>query len=368
MNKFDIEREQQKKTQEVLKMAKRVGRTVFLEKEICIYGFASAVGPKESEGPLAELFDVRSEDEFFGEQSFEKAESKLQQTAVKTALKKADINEQQVDLIFAGDLLNQCIGSAYGLRDFGIPFVGLYGACSTMALSLVSAVTAIESGAASKAMAVTSSHFCSSERQFRFPLEYGGQRPPTAQWTVTGSGAVLVGEANGRTADGNSQSDAGTKPEVKVKSFTVGKIVDLEVTDMNNMGAAMAPAAADTIATFLKDTGTAAEDYDLIVTGDLGSVGAQLLRELLCEQGIDLKNHNDCGMMIFDREHQDVHAGGSGCGCSASVLCSYILQKMTSGELNDVLFCATGALMSPTACMQGESIPSVAHLVHLQRQ
>ncbi len=336
-------------------MAERIGkRTVELQSGVAIRGFAAAVGPKEAEGPLSGWFDVRSEDEFLGEDSFEKAESRLQQLAVGTALKKAGLKSDNIDLIFAGDLLNQCIGSAYGLRDFEIPFVGLYGACSTMALSLIMASMSVESGMANRAVAVTSSHFCSSERQFRFPLEYGGQRPPTSQWTVTGSGAVAV-----------EGCDNHLDPNITVKAFTVGKIVDLKVTDMNNMGAAMAPAAADTIAAYLEDTGGKPQDYDLIVTGDLGAVGSELLLRLLSEQGINLKNHNDCGLMIFDRDRQDVHAGGSGCGCSASVLCSYILQKMTLGELCNVLFCATGALMSPTSSMQGESIPSIAHLVQL---
>ncbi|MBQ3549678.1 MAG: stage V sporulation protein AD [Clostridia bacterium] len=339
-------------------MAERIGkRTVSLKNGVALRSFAAAVGPKEAEGPLATWFDVRSEDEFLGEDSFEKAESRLQQLAVTTALKKAGLESADIDLIFAGDLLNQCIGSAYGLRDFEIPFVGLYGACSTMALSLIMASMSVESGVADRAVAVTSSHFCSSERQFRFPLEYGGQRPPTAQWTVTGSGAVVVERCDDRS-----------DPMILVKAFTVGKIVDLKVTDMNNMGAAMAPAAADTVAAFLTDTGTRPQDYDLIVTGDLGMVGSKLLLKLLSEQGTDLKNHNDCGLMIFDCERQDVHAGGSGCGCSASVLCSYILQKMTLGELKSVLFCATGALMSPTSSMQGESIPAIAHLVHLSSE
>ncbi len=347
-------------------MAERIGkRTVNLENSVTIKGFAAAVGPKEAEGPMAQYFDVRSEDEFLGEDSFEKAESKLQQLAVKTALKKCNLKEQDIDLIFAGDLLNQCIGSAYGLRDFEIPFVGLYGACSTMALSLIMAAMSVESGAANRSVAVTSSHFCSSERQFRFPLEYGGQRPPTAQWTVTGSGSAVVERCNPTDPCAKNSNTANTDNKITVKAFTVGKIVDLKVTDMNNMGAAMAPAAADTIAAFFEDMGTVSEDYDLIVTGDLGSIGSELLLKLLAEQGIELKNHNDCGMMIFDRNRQDVHAGGSGCGCSASVLCSYILQNMEAGTLHSVLFCATGALMSPTSSMQGESIPSIAHLVHL---
>ncbi len=335
-------------------MAKRQGkRTTVLENGVYIGSYSAAVGPKEAEGPLSKYFDKTFQDEFLGQSSFEKAESQLQKISVSTTLKKADLSPTDIDMIFAGDLLNQCIGSAYGLRELGIPFVGLYGACSTMALSTIMASTAVESGAAAKAIAVTSSHFCSSERQFRFPLEYGGQRPPTAQWTVTGSGSALL-----------SRAEKG----IKVNAYTVGKIIDLSVTDMNNMGAAMAPAAADTIASFLHDTGTQASDYDLILTGDLGFTGSDLLLQLLKKKGISLPNHDDCGMMIYDRQRQDVHSGGSGCGCSASVLCSYILQKMTTGELKNVLFCATGALMSPTACMQGESIPSIAHLIYLSAE
>lgn len=331
-------------------MAEKIGRTIKLQKDISVKAFASAVGPKEKEGPLREHFDLTFEDEFLGEDSFEKAESALQKAAVNKALENAGLKASDIDIIYAGDLLNQCIGSAYGLRKFGIPFVGLYGACSTMALGLLNAAVAVESGAAKRAVAVTSSHFCSSERQFRFPLEYGGQRPPTAQWTVTGSGAAVVTES----AEG-----------IKIKHLTIGKIVDYEVTDMNNMGAAMAPAAADTILAFLLDTKSSAEDYDLILTGDLGFSGSELLLELMKKEGVVLNNHNDCGMMIFDREKQDVHSGGSGCGCSASVLCSYIFKKMQKKELKNILFCATGALMSPTSSMQGESIPAIAHLINI---
>lgn len=334
-------------------MAKRIGeRTVLLERKVEVKAFASIVGPKEKEGPLGAIFDKAFDDEFLGEESFERAESRLQTLAVETALKKAGLTASEIDVIYAGDLLNQCIGSAYGLKEFNIPFVGLYGACSTMALSVINAVTAVDSGAAHRTAAVTSSHFCSSERQFRFPLEYGGQRTPTSQWTVTGSGAVVCENAESGEA------------KTKIKAFTVGKIVDLGVNDMNNMGAAMAPAAADTIRSFLRDTDTVATDYDLIVTGDLGFVGSELMLSLLNKEGIRVPNHNDCGMMIFDRKRQDVHAGGSGCGCSASVLCSELLGKMFKGEINDLLFCATGALMSPTSSMQGETIPSIAHLVH----
>jgi stage V sporulation protein AD len=329
-------------------------RTIVLPSKPGIQSFASVVGKKEGEGPLGKMFDKIFDDTTMGQTSWEKAESLLQQNSLKMAIEKAGLNKSDIDVMFAGDLLNQCIGSTFGLRDFEIPFVGLFGACSTMALSLSMASVMIDSGAANRAAAVTSSHFCSAERQFRLPLEYGGQRPPTAQWTVTGSGAVIVGKAG---------------PGMPyVESITLGKMVDLGQKDANNMGAAMAPAAADTIKAHLTDTRTTPNEYDMIVTGDLGSVGSQLLCELLQKDGIDISGvHADCGLMIFDTENQDVHAGGSGCGCSASVLCSYLLSRMCEGSLKNILFCATGALMSPTSSQQGETIPSIAHLVNIRR-
>ena len=316
-----------------------------------IKSFSAIVGKKEGEGPLASHFDVIHDDTSLGEKTWEKAESRLQKDAVNSALSKAGLATSEIDLLFAGDLLNQCVGSTYGLRELNIPFYGLYGACSTMAESLGLASIFADNNLVNHAIAVTSSHFCSAERQFRFPLEYGGQRVLTAQWTVTGSGAVVV-----------SQSDA----PPYVKAVTVGKIVDLGIKDINNMGAAMVPAAADTIKQYLTDTNTIPTDYDLILTGDLGSVGTDLLLKLLVLDKINIAPvHNDCGKMIFDPNTQDVHAGGSGCGCSASVLCSYILKQLQSGALKDVLFVATGALMSTTTMQQGESIPSIAHLVHI---
>lgn len=316
-----------------------------------IAAFASVVGKKEGEGPLAQYFDLIHNDTTLGEKTWEKAESRLQKDAVNTALAKAQLSTTDIDLMFAGDLLNQCIGSSFGLREMGIAMYGLYGACSTMAESLGLAAIFADNSLVSNAIAVTSSHFCSAERQFRFPLEYGGQRTPTAQWTVTGSGAVIVAKS------GNAPF---------IKAVTVGKMQDYGVKDINNMGAAMAPAAEDTIMQYLTDTKTKPSDYDLILTGDLGIVGSSLLIDLLKRDKIDISAvHNDCGKMIFDIETQDVHAGGSGCGCSASVLCSYILGKFLSGGLKDVLFVATGALMSTTSIQQGESIPSIAHLVHI---
>lgn len=316
--------------------------------------FASVVGKKEGEGPLSPYFDKINTDTTMGEQTWEKAESRLQKDAVNTALTKAKLSPSQVDLLLAGDLLNQCIGSSFGLREFGIPFCGMYGACSTMAESLAIASLLADNGLVQNAVAVTSSHFCSAERQFRFPLEYGGQRTPTAQWTVTGSGAVVV------------SASSPDSPPPYVKGICIGKIEDLGVKDINNMGAAMAPAAADTIKRYLNDTATNPSDYDTIITGDLGRVGSDLLVDLLQRENIDIsKNHADCGKLIFDPQKQDVHAGGSGCGCSASVLTSFFLPNVKSGKLKEILFVATGALMSPTSMQQGESIPSIAHLVHI---
>ena len=333
---------------------KRIGkRTIIFENKPRIISYGSVVGKKEHEGPLSNEFDSYTTDSFFGEKSFEKAESKLQKTAVQTALDKAGLTPDDIDNIFAGDLLNQCIGSSFGLRSFGIPFIGLYGACSTMALSAGLAAVFIDSGAAKKTISVTSSHFCSAERQYRFPLNYGSQRTPTAQWTVTGSGALILGKDGG---------------DIYISSVTFGEIEDLNIKDANNMGAAMAPAAAGTLLNFFKDTETKPDDYDIIFTGDLGYVGTNLLYELLEREGIDIRcRHSDCGTLIFDREKQDVHAGGSGCGCSASVLCSYIMHRLEKGDFGNILFMSTGALMSPTSSFQGESIPGIAHLLNIKK-
>lgn len=332
-------------------MATRVGRyTIRLEGCAAVKGYAGVAGKKEGEGPLSDAFDYIDADNSFGEKTWEKAESRMQKDTLSRALNKAGVTPDTVDIIFAGDLLNQCIGSSYGLREFGIPFAGLYGACSTMAESLSLAGLSLENGSANVAAALTSSHFCSSERQFRFPLEYGGQRAPTAQWTVTGCGAAVL------SRDGEGPF---------VKEITFGKITDMGVKDINNMGAAMAPAAAETIKAFFDDTGERADSFDLIVTGDLGFVGHSLACELLEREGLVLPNFTDCGLLVFDREGQDVHAGGSGCGCSALVLCSHIFNNMRAHNLHEVLFVGTGALMSPTSIQQGESIPSVAHLIHL---
>lgn len=334
-------------------MIKRIGaRTIGFEEMPSIIGYASVAGKKESEGPLGSGFDKLIFDSYDGFDTYEQAESQFQTEAVSLALEKSGVSAQDVDYIFAGDLLNQCVGSSFGLKSFNIPYLGQYGACSTMAQGLIMAAVFVEGGAASTAMCVTSSHFCSAERQYRFPLEYGGVRTPTAQWTVTGAGScVLKNDKKGPC----------------VARATVGRIVDLGVKDANNMGAAMAPAAAQTIKDYFTDTNTSPKDYDLILTGDLGEVGSASLYDLLLMENIDIRNnHNDCGLMIFDREKQDVHAGGSGCGCAGSVFCSKILNSINDGRLKNILFMATGALMSPTTSGQGSSIPSIAHLVNIK--
>ena len=331
-------------------MSKRLGKqTVRMQNGVGIAGYASVAGKKEGEGPLRHYFDILMEDAEWGEKTWEKTESKMQKSAVAHAVEKAGINLSDINYIFAGDLLNQCIGSSFGLRELEIPFLGVYGACSTMAETLGLAAMTVDGGFADCSAAVTSSHFCTAERQYRTPLEYGGQRTPTAQWTVTGAGALILSKSGGAPY---------------VTHFTAGKIVDLGITDANNMGAAMAPAAADTLLAHFKDTGNRPEDYDLILSGDLGEVGRSILVDMMNDEGYDIaENYNDCGCMIFDGKKQDTHAGGSGCGCGASTLCGYVMNRMKAGELNRVLFMATGALLSPTSTLQGESIPSVAHAV-----
>ena len=330
---------------------RRVGRgCLAFERPPALLGQAAVGGKREAQGPLGADLDKTFGDTSLGMDTWEQAEAQLQKEAVALALARAGLKPEDLDLIFAGDLLNQCISSTFGVMGYQVPFLGQYGACSTMAQALLLAALAVESGAARQAAAVTSSHFCSAERQFRLPLEYGGQRSPTAQWTATAAGCAVVG-LSGR---------------VKVRGGLVGKIVDLGVKDPANMGAAMAPAAADSITRYLRDTGTSPGDYDGIFTGDLGAVGTALLYQLLAEEGVHLQRvHDDCGLLLYDRQRQDVHAGGSGCGCSAAVLCGHLLKRMEQGELGDILFCATGALMSPTSQQQGQSILGVCHVVHL---
>lgn len=336
-------------------MSKHLGRqSVRFDFPPSIHAYASVAGKKEGEGPLRAYFDYISGDTKFGQETWEKAESKMQSLALETALRKGAVSEANIDMLFAGDLLNQCIGTSFAVRGTDIPFYGLYGACSTMAESLSLAAMAVEGGYANYAAALTSSHFASAERQYRLPLEYGGQRTPTAQWTVTGAGAVIL-------------SPYAQPPYIR--GITTGKVIDLKITDANNMGAAMAPAFVDTVVAHFRDTGLKPSDYDLIVSGDLGAVGKELALELLKREGLHIPNLvDDCGTMIFDLAEQDVHAGGSGCGCSAAVLCGYLLEKMKTGKYRNILFCGTGALLSPVSTQQGESIPAICHAVAISME
>lgn len=334
---------------------KRMGKqTVRLTSQPAIIGHANMVGKREGDGPLANSFDSINQDTTFGEKSWEKAESKMQRDTLARAMDKAKIAPSALHYIFAGDLLNQCIGTAFGLRESGVPFYGVYGACSTMAESLSLAAMAIDGGFALYSAAITSSHFCSAERQYRMPLEYGGQRTPTAQWTVTGAGAcVLAAEGAGPY----------------VTHVTTGKMVDKGIVDPTNMGAAMAPAAYDTLRAFFSDTNTAPEQYDLIVTGDLGRLGKEIVIDFFSRDGVDLAPYyDDCGTMIYDLEQQDMHMGASGCGCSAVVLTGYLLNGMREGRWNKIVFAGTGALLSPVSTQQGDSIPCICHAVCISNQ
>ena len=311
--------------------------------------WASIAGKRESEGPLAHTFDQTSQDTLFGQKTWEQAEKRMQQMALETLVEKAGIQQEELDLVFSGDLLNQCIGSSFSLCNTGIPHLGLYGACSTMAESLLMASMAVGGGFADTVAAMTSSHFASSERQYRFPLGYGGQRTPTAQWTVTGSGAALV-------------QSQGFGP--RIESCTVGTVMEMGIKDANNMGAAMAPAAYHTIRAHFRDLCCGPEDFDLIVTGDLGQLGKELLLQMAIRDGIPLGGKLiDCGTLVFDNTVQDVHSGGSGCGCSAITLCGDLLTRLQKGKLKKILFCGTGALLSPTSTQQGLPIPGVSHAV-----
>lgn len=314
-----------------------------------ITAWASIAGKKEVEGPLSHTFDIKCRDAFFGQKTWEQAEKHMQQLVLHKLVTKAGIQQQDIGLVFSGDLLNQCIGSSFALRNTHIPHLGLYGACSTMAESLLLAAITVDGGYRNNVVAMTSSHFASSERQYRFPLGYGGQRPPTSQWTVTGSGAALI-RANGSGP--------------RITACTIGAVTDFGIKDANNMGAAMAPAAYQSIRSHFEDLSCGPSDFDLIVTGDLGQTGKELLMELARKDGISLGGKlTDCGSLIFDNTTQDVHCGGSGCGCSAITLCGYLLEQLKSRKLKKVLFCGTGALLSPLSTQQGQSIPGVCHAV-----
>lgn len=324
-----------------------------IELNASIISSGNAVGKKEFEGPLGEFFDIHDEDDRFGKDTWEKAESEMQRLAFNLALKKANLGFEDIGAIFAGDLLNQCVGSAYGLLGCNIPYFGIYGACSTAGEGLMLASVMTTHRIFEKCASVTSSHNCSAERQYRTPIEYGGQRTPTSQWTVTGAGAFIVGHRG--------------CGDVNIVAGMPGRVIDKGINDANNMGAAMAPALCDSFCRYFAESGTKPQDYDLIVSGDLGYEGASILRELMAVEGYDMgDNYTDCGILMFDKERQDTHAGGSGCGCSASVLSAYILPEMKKGSFKRTLFVASGAMMSPDSIKQGQSIPAVGHLLLLE--
>ncbi len=331
-------------------------RRVIDTKGAVILSAASAVGHKEMEGPLGKYFDFHDPSDRFGQNTFEKSESEMQRIVLSAAMSRAGAVAGDVDALFAGDLMNQCVSSAYGLLEYDIPYFGLYGACSTAAEGIMLSSVFVSSGVSRLAAAVTSSHNSSAERQYRNPLEYGGQRPPTAQWTVTGAGAFVIGNAE----------SAHTPVLARVCDVMPGVVVEKGVRDVSNMGAAMAPAALDTLLHYFDATSTTPEDYDAVISGDLGREGMAILGELLAAEGIDSSGKlMDCGTMIYDLMAQDVHSGGSGCGCSAVVLASYLLPKLGCGEMTNILLYGTGAMMSPSSVKQGLAIPAVAHLLHL---
>lgn len=330
---------------------KRGKQSIAFSSPPVICAWSSVVGPKEGKGPWGDKFDLVLEDYLVGEKTWEQAESKILEEAVKLALDKKGLTTDDAELLLAGDLLNQLVSSNYAARELAIPFLGLYGACSTMAEALLTGAMLLDGGFYERVVAAAVSHHYTSERQFRFPTEQGVQKAPSAQWTVTGSGAAVL-------------QTAGVGP--RVTCATIGKVIDLGQTDPGDMGSAMAPAAVDTLKIHLDDTGRPSDYYDLIITGDLGNVGMALATEMFVKQGICPKpNYSDCGVLIYD-DSQGVNSGGSGCGCAASMLCGPLLKKMADGEINRLLLIATGALMSPTVSFQGETIPGIAHAVALE--
>lgn len=343
-------------------MKRRAYNSGLIDTRARIVSSASVVGRAEFSGPLSEFFDLHDDSDRFGSPTWEQSESEMQRRALSIAMKKSGAKTGDIDAVFAGDLLNQCVGAAYGLSDFKSPYFGLYGACSTSAESLILAAMTVSGGFFDLAAAVTSSHNCSAERQFRTPIEYGGQRPPSAQWTVTGAGAFLV------AADRPDSPFVGSDSP-KICQVMPGIVVDKGINDPNNMGAAMAPAAIDTLTRYFRLSGKHPDDFDLILTGDLGRIGSEILVDMLRADGIDISaNHKDCGLIIFDGiRFPDVNSGGSGCGCAASVLSAYALPKIRSGELGDILFLATGAMMSTSSLQQGLTIPGIAHLLRIRK-
>ena len=352
------------------------GQSVCFTEGVYVLGSAAVVGKKEGEGPLRSFFDVIDETDMFGGDNWNDAESRMMQKAAATAIRKAGLTPKQIRMLFAGDLLGQLLASSFGAGELPIPFLGVYGACSTMGESLLLASMAVEGGFADCAEAVTSSHFASAEKEFRFPLGYGNQRPLAATWTVTGSGALVVGNKDAlnrcrsQREEGEERCLTGEKGvEIVVAGGTVGRVTDYGVKDKANMGACMAPAAATVVEHHLKDFQRTPADYDKIITGDLGVVGAKIFADLLGQKGYRVEPvQEDCGLLIYDNELQDTHSGGSGCGCSAATLAGYLLKKLYDGEWNRILFVPTGALLSPVSANEGSSIPGIAHAIVLERK
>lgn len=351
---------------------KKKGRqSVIFEEKPLIRGRGTVVGEKEGQGPLAKNFDIILKEDMYGEKSWEKAESKMLKEAMKKAVSRAGITEKDIDIMLSGDLLNQLMSSSFMARDMHIPFLGLYGACSTMTESLVLGSMLIDGGFAKNVLVGASSHFCTAERQFRMPVEHGNQRPPSAQWTATAAGGVVVSAASEVDSDDNLSGCMTDRlgSRIRVESATVGKVIDAGIKDSNQMGAAMAPAAVDTLLNHLEDMDRNLDYYDLSVTGDLGFIGKDIMMDLLADAGLDKKmlfsHYDDCGTMLFSKE-QDVHGGGSGCGCSASVFAGYLLKEMEKGKIKRLLLMSTGAMLSTISSLQGESIPGIAHAVSLE--
>lgn len=341
---------------DVSKNKKKGKASIEFASPVYITESASIVGTKEGQGPLGELFDMVGEEDYFGCNTWEEAESSLQKDAVYLALGKAKMQPQDMEYLFAGDLLGQSIATSFGIMNYEIPLFGIYGACSTCGEGLSLGSMAIDGGFAKHVVCVTSSHFASAEKEFRFPLEYGNQRPLSASWTVTGSGAYVLSK------------EKGNKARAKITGITTGKIMDYGLKDSMNMGACMAPAACDTIYQNFMDFNRQPQDYDKIITGDLGSVGQTALLDLLREKGFDIAaQHMDCGMEIFDADVQDTHAGGSGCGCAATVLSAYILKQIEEGNWKRVLFVPTGALLSKTSFNEGQTVPGIAHGIIIEK-
>ncbi len=334
-------------------MVEKKGGTIFFNEKapMIISGYA-VVGPKERGSKLSSYFDEILSTDDCGEKTYEKAERIFLEKAIRGAIRKSGLDVNQIDFMISGDLLDQIISSSFVARDLNTSFIGVFGACSTMSMSLALGSCLVAGGVANNVSCSTSSHFSTAERQFRYPLELGCQRPPTSQWTVTGSGCSIV-------------SNSGNGP--KIVNVTFGKVTDYGINDVNNMGAAMAPSAADTLVRLFKDTGTKPSDYDLIVTGDLGKLGGELLLDLLEQEGYKgVDNYRDCGHLIFSNT-QKAFMGGSGCGCSAVVFNSYVLKKLSEGEYKKVIFMATGALLSPLSSQQGETIPGVSHAIVIEK-